>query len=293
MQAGALPWLRQLPARFQEEYKGLAVGAGLSLQRVAEWVYLERYLAHRCSGALLRVDGHIWIARNNDTFAPELWGYATLRSVTGRLPTLTFGLEGDLFTPTGVNRERLWLHYNYWAVDDAPAPGQPQLPAYAFLTEALETCATLSDVETLLDQIQRDDGMLLFAVDGKRESGALYECSCRSHRRRNLETSWLAATNHGTGELPSPEEEVTPLNSWSRLRHLEAQLVTLCGQSEGLTLPADLIHVLADANIERRGEEFSTAYANVACPGLGRLWYTFGGHPAASGGNWQRIPWPW
>lgn len=41
LHAGALPWLRRLPQRFQEEYEGIAEGANLSLQRLAEWSYIE------------------------------------------------------------------------------------------------------------------------------------------------------------------------------------------------------------------------------------------------------------
>jgi hypothetical protein len=59
------------------------------------------------------------------------------------------------------------------------------------------------------------------------------------------------------------------------------------------SLPRDLIRILADDEIETRNEELATAYANVACPTSGESWYTFGGYPAASGGNWQRLEWPW
>lgn len=57
-------------------------------------------------------------------------------------------------------------------------------------------------------------------------------------------------------------------------------------------LPADLMRILADDEIERRNGELVTAYANVACPAGGEIWYTFGGYPAASAGNWQRLEWP-
>ena len=53
------------------------------------------------------------------------------------------------------------------------------------------------------------------------------------------------------------------------------------------------IRILADEKIERREGEVVTVYANVACPSGGEIWHTFGGHPAASKGNWQRLEWPW
>ena len=58
-------------------------------------------------------------------------------------------------------------------------------------------------------------------------------------------------------------------------------------------LLADLIRILADDEIERRDKKVMTVYSNVACPNTGEIWYTFGGYPAASQGNWQRLEWPW
>ncbi len=54
-----------------------------------------------------------------------------------------------------------------------------------------------------------------------------------------------------------------------------------------------LVAALADDEIERRDDTFATVYSNVACPATGEIWYTFGGWPAASVGNWQVVPWPW
>jgi hypothetical protein len=59
------------------------------------------------------------------------------------------------------------------------------------------------------------------------------------------------------------------------------------------SLPGDLVAMLADDGVERRRQNFATAYAAVACPGSGELWFTLGGYPAASRGAWQRVPWPW
>ena len=38
---------------------------------------------------------------------------------------------------------------------------------FVWLTEALETCRTIDDVEALLRQVNRDGDMMLFVVDGK------------------------------------------------------------------------------------------------------------------------------
>jgi len=103
---GAMPWLRMLPTRFQEELEGLAEGAQVPLQRVAEWNYVDSYLGEGCSGFVGRFDEHVWVARNNDMYVPGIWGHAIVREVDDRIPTLSFGQEGDVFTATGINRDR-------------------------------------------------------------------------------------------------------------------------------------------------------------------------------------------
>ena len=300
---GAMPWLRSLPRRFQDEFEGLAEGANLSLQRIAEWAFVEQCVQDGCSGFVCLLDGHAWVGRNNDTFVPEMWGYVTIREVDGRIPAISFGMEGDVFTPTGINRERLWLHYHYLPAQDAPRPDKPHLPGYVLLVEALETCTTIGDVEALLCEMDRDDGMMLFAVDGKSDEFAILECTCTTHVRRTTASTatekWLVGTNHYCAcgiEMQDEDSE----RRYNRLEELVRALYN-CGGS--LNLPADLIGILADDAIERRGANlssansgganFGTAYANVACPSRGAIWYTFGGFPAASHGDWQCVEWPW
>jgi hypothetical protein len=293
LRQGALPWLRGLPGRFQEEFEGMARGASLPLQRLAEWTYIEECESNQCSGAVCLVDGRAWVARNNDTYVPELWGYATIREVSGRIPTICFTLEGYLGTPTGVNRDKLWLHYNFLPVWDSPRPGKPHVPGYIFLTEALETCRTIRDVEDMLNATDRDGGMLLFVVDGKTQEFVIFECLCSQHFRREPVDGWIVGTNHYCAcEDPTLQDE-SSASTLLRFSRMESLVRGMYASPRSPDLPADLIRFLGDDGIERRDEYFATAYANVACPGSGEIWYTFGGHPAASAGNWQRLEWPW
>ncbi len=291
LRSGALPWLRRLPSRFQAEYAGLAAGAQLPLQRLAEWAYVEECATPYCSGAICMMGDEVWVARNNDLFVPELWGYVTIRAVTGHIPTISFCMEGDVFTPTGINQERLWLHYNYLPVSDAPTGGKPHWPAYVFLTEALETCRTIAEVEARLQAIDRDGGMVLFAVDGKTGESAVFECTCTEHFRRTSVTNWLVGTNHFCLR-PDPLDSETS-SSQTRFRRLEQLVQQLYTAPTPPRLPQALMSILADSEIERSDTDAMTVYANVACPGNREIWYTFGGYPAASRGNWQRLPWPW
>jgi len=293
LKAGALPWMRSLPDRFQEELEGLAQGAGIPLQSVAEWNYLEEITPPSCSAAICNINGQVWIGRNNDTYVPEAWGYVTIREINGLIPTISFGMEADVFTPTGINQEKLWLHYNYLPAWDQPTPGKLSMPAYAFIQFALETCQNLADLERALQEVDRSDGMLLFAVDGEKNHFALYECTCCEHIKISPQEDWLAGTNHHRGFEAPQDIQATAENSILRLERLNELVIRFYSQEKPKQLPQNLIEILGDDVIERRGTDFATAYANVACPAMGELWYTFGGLPAASQGNWQHLPWPW
>lgn len=289
LQRGALPWLRALPDQFREELEGLAEGAGVPLQRVAEWNFIEQCVDDACSGIVGLVGGHAWVARNNDMFVPGIWGHATVREITGRLPTLSFGQEGDVFTATGINSARLWLHHQALATSDAPRPGRPHMSGWVLLTEMLETCSTIGEVEARLGEVDRDEGMLLFVVDGKSDEFAILECASRRHVARPLADTFLVGTNHAT----VLDEPVPGGDLQSRHDRLETLTSPPSGHGAAIRPPQDLIRILADDAVERRGTDFATVYATVCCPATGSLWFTFGGHPAASSGNWRPVPWPW
>ncbi len=296
-QRAALEYIDRFPARFRDELQGLSAGARLPLERLAEWMYLEPYLESGCTGAVCILDGRAWVARNNDFFAPHLWGYSMIRELGDRIPTITFTLLGDVFTPTGINREQLWLHYNYVEAWDRPTPGKQHMEPYAFMVEALETCCTLEDVEQLLNQVDRDGAMLLFAVDGKTDAFSLYECTCQSHIKLEPSRPWLVGANHFIAWKDPQQDQDDNSNSIARHERIAELVQGLQSLSETASLqssvPASLIRILADDGIERRDANPTTVYANVACPGAREIWYTFGGYPAASHGNWAKLNWPW
>jgi hypothetical protein len=95
LRAGAIPWMRMLPERFQQEMEGLAAGSGVSLEQVAEWCYAEECQPGGCSAFMIQLENYTWVARNNDLWAPELWGYATIRAVDGCIPTIHMGMEAE------------------------------------------------------------------------------------------------------------------------------------------------------------------------------------------------------
>jgi hypothetical protein len=292
LQNGALPWLRSLPQRFQDEFEGLAKGAKVSLQRLAEWCFVEECVHPGCTGLVCLLQGSAWVARNNDIWAPDLWGYMTIREIDGRIPTISFGLEGEPFTATGINREQLWLHYHYLPLQDAPGPEKPHMACYVWLTEALETCRTIGDVEALLCEVNRDGGMMLFAVDGKTDEIALFECTCTGHFKRQLSGNWIVGTNHYSTARRVHDLEYRT-TSQLRFARVEELLYELWERGGIIDTPRELMRILAHPGVEGRGKDYGTVYANVACPSKCVMWYTFGGYPAASAGAWHPVAWPW
>ena len=131
--------------------------------------------------------------------------------------------------------------------------------------------------------------MILSAVDGTREEFAILECSSTRRMRRPSREPWLAATNHACA-LDGVESD-----EGSRLRQarMEAMATALYARPLEVSPPQDLIRILADDGVERRGPRLTTVYSTVACPGAAQLWFTFGAFPAASRGDWQPVPWPW
>ena len=290
----ALPWLQTLPARFQDEFHGLADGSGVPRQRIAEWAYLEAHLSQGCSSFFCHIEDRIWVAHNNDTFVPHMWGYVTIRNIAKRIPTMCFGLEGDIWATAGINKSQLWLHIDHLPVSDTPQKSKLCLPTYGFLVEALETCETIQEVEALLKKIDRTDGMLLFVADGKTNTSTVFECTCTTATQCPFDSEWMVRTNHAcVAPNITKQSHNRPLNSWSRFQRLEFLLNQHTTSPNKNLTTQDLIQFLADDEVERRGESFATAYSTLTCPSTKEIWYTFGGHPSASSGNWKSVFWPW
>jgi hypothetical protein len=287
LRSEALPTLCRLPIRFQDELKGLAEGAGIPLQRIAEWVTVEQCVHDCCSGFISVINKHAWVGRNNDFRVPGAWGFVTIREINNRIPTISFGMEGDVFTATGINQEQLWIHSQFLPNSDTPRTNRAHLPGYVILTEALETCVNIRDVETLLGSVDRDEGAMLFVLDGKTDESAILECSCREYSRRGLVGDKLIGTNH------SLSAKLADMSDSSTLRFRRLAELLRRSNWEEVSAPANLIAILADDKVEQRDGKYVTVEAAVACPARKVIWYTLGGYPAASCGRWTKIEWPW
>ncbi len=238
-----------------------------------------------CSAFLLRTGDGLWVGRNNDLWVPDVWGYAIQRQVIGRLGTVTFGIRGELYAATGVNSSGLWLHYNW-----LPALDQPDAHAwtpFVLLTDILETCEDIDAVEARLRSDNRQGGMLIFSAspDGR---AAILECSCHQVARCDLDSGFLVGTNHYQF-IPEMKDPLAA--NQSSLLRAEA-MATKLGRLPRNPQLKDLIAILADPNVEQHRENYGTVYANLYNSLSRQLWFTFGGYPAASHGNWQPVPGP-
>ena len=288
LQKGAMRWLDSLPQRFQEEMRGLSEGSGVSLQQIAEWGYADADIQTGCSAFLLSTDQGCWVGRNNDLWTPELWGFVIQCAVKGRLGTLTFGMQAEIFAATGLNQTGLWLHYNWLPTFDSP--GLNSWTPYVLLTEMLETCKTIDEVELVLNSTTRTGGMLIFAVhhDGNGPEGAMFECTCQRVSRQNLGERFIAGTNHyQTIATPQAAESYAP-DSVRRLDAIESQIRILSEQPS----TSELVAILADPRVEQHLDDYGTVYANLYNHQQKAIWFTFGGYPAASHGRWRQIHWP-
>lgn len=332
MPAFARRWAMTLPEHYQLQMEAFAHGARVSASVVQQWLYADIAAPSApqghsstsaaatligasgpmCSGVICTGDrGEAWVARNCDWYEATLsrGTAAVFHSVPGRIPSLSVGLMGDIDCDTGINAEGLWLHMHTLLSHDEPRAGVSCISWLFWMREALETCASLAELEAFIARTDRDRGVLLFAAEGQTGERAIYECGRASSRRID---PWVVATQHGERELlfatnhcqhkhPRDIDEATgqPLparvsvsnGTVSRYNRLEHLLRTAHPEH----LPDDLTEVLGDERVEMRvatpGSALRTIYSSVAHPASRTVWFASGAVPAASAGTWRRIRW--
>jgi hypothetical protein len=308
----AAAWLGALPMRFQEEIDGMAAGAGVPTSAVAEFLYADiagptatevadpnapaQLAGPLCSAVSVATGGATWIGRNCD------WLFATLtRGVGGvvhrdpnRIPILAVGIRGDIDVDTGVNAERLWLHLHTLPALDDPPRARPRTSWLFWARDALETCATLDELEEFIASTARDRGVIVVAADGKTGASAVFECARGDYLRHDQQGAALFATNHPLAKEIDAEREAKsrPESTVSRYCALRRRL----GERAPDRLPDDLIGLLGAPDVEMRSaRHLRTIYSAVCRPDAAELWFAAGdasGRPAASGGAWSRVRWP-
>lgn len=280
----AVSRLTKLPEEYRLEVESLAYGSSVKLEKIAQWLYYGRYVSGGCSSFIVCMDGEVWVGRNFDYAGPCMWRNINVIEKEGRIPVVIFGQEGSLFSSTGFNFRKLWLHYNHLPAWDMPGPDEKAIPPFVFLRMALENCSTVNDVEKFLQATVRDGGMVLFAVDGKTNAYAVYECTCRSYVKRQSALPYIAAGNHYSVSTVPAGFRNDP-GSARRQRRMEELLASLKKEDPVRELSA----ILSDREVEQNLGVSGTVYANLACPSKDVYYYACNGFPAASGAAFEEV----
>lgn len=329
----AARWLSKLPPHYQIEIDAMASGAGATLEIAREFLYADiarptatDQTAGRdgvfgaivdpedgsscasgaggpmCSGALVERAGAAWVARNCDWLSATLTrGTAcVIHRTPGRIPVLALGIRGDIDIDTGMNAAGLWVH-----IHTLYAPGEPRgdrtcISWLFWAREALETCASLDELQRFIDATERDRGVIVLAAEGSTGKRAIFECS-RSDARRidaNGEAP-LLATNHHQRKNPPVDEEIRREAMGLAPRRGSSTIARYCGLRDEIAhrasgpYPDALIESLASERVEMRTPvHLRTIYSVVCRPSEPAIWFTSGsadGKPAASRGTWERV----
>lgn len=310
----AQAWVLRLPEHFQAQIAAMAEGARAPHERVAVWLYADIATSSlgvqggpMCSSILWRARGSVWVARNCDWYPQTLMrgtNAVVHRHAPGssRIASVALGITGDLDCDTGCNAAGLWLHMHTLLAHDEPRAGVSCISWLFWMREALETCATIDEVEAFIARTDRDRGVILFAADAKSAEVTIFECSRSSARRIDPgspdaaygDGRWMVATNHCQSRHPSPDEwarRPAGLGRGSTVWRCQ-RLREVMRDAPPEHLPEDLMEVLADADVEMRdAEKLRTIYSCVAELREGRVetWFASGAVPAASAGTWRPL----
>ena len=322
----ARAWRESLPQPFQEEIDGLVRGARAPIEAVDLYLYADIAKpagagadgpgprdpdatitadGPMCSGIAVEINGLPWVARNCDWYRRLLvrGTAAVVHRVPGRHPVMALGIFGDIDCDTGVNAVGLWVHVHTLHATDRAPESRRQISWLFWCREALETCGSIEELERFVALTARDRGIIVFAAEGKTGRRAIFECGVATHERVDAQAPGhaLFACNHRSAKHPVDADRLARSRRASTTRRHERLRTLLDGGEQHGPLhpehgPDDLIELLADPEVEMTTPpELRTIYAAVCEPRTGETWFSSGhpdGTPAASGGSWQRVPWP-
>lgn len=305
MRAQSQHWLAELPHHIQIEIDAMAAGAARPTAELADLLYADIAIpgdtgapdGPMCSAMVTQLHGASWVARNTDWYPPLLLRgcEAVVHNTPNRIPVIALGIRGDIDVDTGANAEGLWIHAHTMHAKQLPPSGKPRISWLFWLREALETCASLDDLEAMLTSVERDRGIILVALDSTSGDAAVFECGVDTHTRIEPDGPHLLATNHPAARHPTDPQRLArsqPSSTTARLQGLK----DICQHHPPEVGPDDLIDTLASDTVEMRSPPtLRTIYSAVAAPAKRECWFASGtpdGSPAASTGEWLRVPWP-
>jgi predicted choloylglycine hydrolase len=282
-----LIWFNKLPGVYQDELSAIADGSECKLEKIILWCFCDKFFLSGCTSFVCTVNNVPWVGRNNDYAGPGKWNFINILKADGKIPVMLFGLEAGIFSGTGFNDEKIWLHYNWLPSWDNPTLGESSLPSYVFIRQALETCSSVRELEQFLSLCIRDTGMALTVIDGKTNESNVYECTCNKFTKRKSETGFTVSANHHN-EFSYPEgSQYLDDSSICRQKRVEELLME---DMDG-NVVNHFAKILSDPIVEQNETVSGTVYSVIACPSLNKIWYAAGGFPSASNGGWEDVKW--
>jgi hypothetical protein len=201
------------------------------------------------------------------------------------------GIRGDIDVDTGINAAGLWVHLHTLYVTDDPRGDKTCISWLFWAREALETCATLDELDAFMASTERDRGVIVVAGEGRTGRGAIFECARAGHERHDFDGGLLIATNHPQRKNPD-QTRCGPPTGTTTSRYCAAR--DYLSASPPSNPPGDLMNVLAADGVEMRTpRHLRTIYSAVVSPTRGDLWFASGdakGAPAPSRNSWSRVP---
>jgi predicted choloylglycine hydrolase len=282
-------WFNKLPSVYQEELSAIAHGSGCKMEQILLWCFCDKFVLSGCTSFIYTINNVPWVGRNNDYLGQGKWNFISIIKANGKIPVLLFVQEAGIFSGTGYNSEKIWLHYNWLPSWDQPLLETTSISPYVFIRQALEECSSVREVEDFLSSCIRDTGMTLFVVDGKTNEFSVYECTCNSFIKRKTKTGFIVSTNHHNDY--SYPTDFTHSDENSYIRHKRAE--ELLSENIKSDVVTHFANILADPLIEQNEAEKGTVYSAITCPFLNKIWYSAGGFPSASNGGWEEINWRW
>lgn len=282
-------WFKKLPFEYQDELSAIADGSGCKMEKILLWCFCDKFFLSGCTSFVYTVDNVPWIGRNNDYVGPGKWNFINIIKADGKIPVMLFGLEAGIFSGTGYNREKIWLHYNWLPAWDTPKFNESSISPYVFIRQALETCSSVGELDGLLSSCMRDTGMALTAIDGKTNEYNVYECTCKNFVKRKIKTGFIVSANHHI-ESSYPEGAAYS-DDYSIRRQMRAEELLM--ENVKGDIVNHFIKILSDPKVEQNETVSGTVYSVIACPFNNKIWYAAGGFPSASNGGWGEVVWNW
>lgn len=282
-------WLEGIPTEYQKELEGISIGSGCAIEKIAQWYYSSMITDSGCTSFFTKINNSWWVGRNNDYLLPKFWGHVNIIEIEWKIPVMLFGLEGDIFTGTGINKEKLWIHYNWLPVWDTPLKSKEVIAPFIFVRKALENCKSINDVVMMLEDTIRDGGMNLFIIDGKSNEAAVIECTCRNYKKRLIEDFYIAGANHYCAVKPPTEFKF----DFSDSRKRQSRVEKLIFENKDKMFVEKMIDILADSKVGQNNNLSGTVYSNIACPSMDLIWFAYNGFPAASESDWKKVVGEW